>query len=116
MLQPAGSVTDEQWKRFNVITIPIKISCQTRLSHASRRIRVDEVLFGREVSSIEFAPTQLETSQKLLEVEKWSPEGDDVALRNSTFIRRFEPTGRPPWTTSIYFASMNWHISHEGAF
>ena len=26
----------------------------------------------------------------MLEVEKWSPEGDDVALRNSTFIRRFE--------------------------
>ena len=43
----------------------------------------------------------LETSQKLLEVEKWSPEGDDVALRNSTFIRRFEPTGRPPWMTLI---------------
>ena len=25
---------------------------------------------------------QWEATQKLLEVEKWSPEGDDVALRN----------------------------------
>ena len=37
----------------------------------------------------------------MLEVEKWFPEGDDVALRNSTFIRRFEPTGRPPWMRVI---------------
>jgi len=56
------------------------------------------VIFNQTVKC---SASSVETSQKLLEVEKWSPEGDDVALRNSTFIRRFEPTGRPPWMTLI---------------
>ena len=37
------------------------------------------------VHDIRVARLDLEASQKLLEVEKWSPEGDDVALRNFQF-------------------------------
>ena len=49
------------------------------------------VIFNQTVKC---SASSVETSQKLLEVEKWSPEGDDVALRNSTFIRRLEPFDR----------------------
>ncbi len=34
-----------------------------------------------------------EASRKLLEFENWSPEGDAVALRKTTFIRRLQPGG-----------------------
>ena len=61
----------------------------------------DEWFLPSLTGEFELHIEKAETSQKLLEVEKWSPEGDNVALRNSTFIRRFEPTGRPPWMTLI---------------
>ena len=43
-----------------------------------------------------------EASQKLLELEKWSPKRRKFVFCNFKLERRLQPTGRPPWMTVIF--------------
>ena len=58
------------------------VTSRRQTEHKARNARVALAYYG---FSNDILPK--EASLKLLEVEKWSPEGDTVALRNSTFIR-----------------------------
>lgn len=64
---------------------------------------------GIIATRVSVARREQEAFRKLLKVEKWCPEGDDVAFGNSAFIRRLAPTGKPPWATVIF-------LKHLGEF